>query len=60
MDKARTDYGRIAYEAYLASCGGVSIRGEALPDWAHQAEDIQRHWQAAGLAVVDLIQRSMT
>lgn len=54
------DYGRIAYEAYFASCGGVSIRGEPLPSWDDQEEPIRRHWQAAGLAVVDLIQKAMT
>lgn len=56
---SRPDYGRVAYEAYLASCGGVSIRGEPLPDWDHQDDLIRGHWQAAGLAVVDLIQRDM-
>lgn len=54
------DYGRVAYEAYLGSCGGVSIRGEPLPSWDDQEETVRRHWQAAGLAVVDLVQRAMT
>ena len=45
-------WGRIAYEAYVASCGGKSIRGEQLPAWDGQDAAIQAHWSAAGLAVV--------
>lgn len=44
-------WGQIAYEAYVASCGGRSIRGEQLPAWGDQDPAIQGHWQAAGLAV---------
>jgi hypothetical protein len=46
------DLGRIAYEAYVASCGGVSVRGEPLPSWEDQAPAIRAHWEAAALAVI--------
>jgi len=45
------DIGRVAYEGYLASCGGKSIRGEELPGWADQAPEIRAHWRAAADAV---------
>lgn len=41
------DLGQIAYEAYLVSCDGKSIRGEQLPSWAAQAPEIRAHWRAA-------------
>jgi hypothetical protein len=45
------ELGKIAYEAYLVSCGGKSIRGEELPTWDDQAPEIREHWTAAGNAV---------
>jgi hypothetical protein len=44
--------GRIAYEAYLASCGGKSVRGDDLPSWDDQDPAIRAHWEAAALAVI--------
>lgn len=45
-------FGQIAYEAYLESCGGKSIRGDDLPSWADQDPAIRAHWVAAAQAVV--------
>lgn len=42
--------GQAAYEAYLASCGGVSIRGEPLPSWHGQSELVKSHWERAAEA----------
>ena len=47
-------WGRIAYEAYVKSCGNKSIHGEALPSWDDQRPDIKAHWEAAGKAVANL------
>jgi hypothetical protein len=41
------DLGQVAYEAYLASCDGKSIRGEDLPTWNDHAPEIRAHWRAA-------------
>lgn len=41
------DLGRVAYEAYLVSCDGKSIRGEDLPSWDAQDPKIREHWRAA-------------
>ena len=45
-------FAEIAYEAYVKSCGGKSIHGDDLPDWADQDPAIQAHWGAAARAVV--------
>ena len=52
MNAWNKSWGQIAYEAYVQSCGGKSIRGEDLPAWDAQAPVIREHWDAAGLAVV--------
>lgn len=49
------DFGRIAYEAYVESCGGKSVRGDDLPSWADQAPAICAHWVAAAKAVVKAV-----
>ena len=41
------DLGQVAYESYLVSCEGKSIRGEDLPSWAAQDPKIREHWRAA-------------
>ena len=46
-------FGQIAYEAYVESCGGKSIRGEDLPSWEDQDPAIQAHWIAAGKAAAE-------
>lgn len=43
--------GQRAYEAYHDHCGGTSVRGEALPGWDDQADEIRHHWEAAAAAV---------
>ncbi len=45
------DIGQVAYEGYLVSCDGKSIRGEQLPAWQDQAPGIREHWRAAADAV---------
>jgi len=47
--------GRIAYEAYSAAVGGVSVHGDELPSWDEQVSskpDIAAAWCAAGQAVI--------
>lgn len=52
-----TGYGQIAYDAYVADCGGLSIHGETLPAWPDQSEEIRQHWDAAAAAVIEYIDR---
>jgi len=51
MGAMSLDIGQVAYEGYVASCGGKSIRGEDLPSWADQDAAIRGHWRAAADAV---------
>lgn len=45
--------GRIAYEAYCGSTGGVSaITGNRLPEYQDQAAPIVEAWEAAARAVL--------
>lgn len=53
MSELKT-WGQIAYEAYIKSSGGKSIRGEQLPGWDDQDGAIAQHWEAAGRAVAKL------
>ena len=57
MSELPTGYGQIAYEAYVESCGGLSVRGEPLPSWADQYPGIRTHWDAAAQAVADYLGR---
>lgn len=44
--------GKIAYDAYIAQSGGVSlISGDKLPEFGLLKQTIQDAWAAAGLAV---------
>ncbi len=52
MTGART-LGQAAYEAYVESCGGKSIRGEPLPSWDGQLPAIREHWEAAAEGVLE-------
>ena len=49
--------GQSAYEAYVESCGGKSIRGDDLPTWADQEPAIREHWEAAAEAVENALTR---
>lgn len=50
------DVGKIAYEAYCQSSGGLSlISGESLPAWEALDAKIRNAWQAAAQAVVRTI-----
>ena len=45
--------GQVAYEAYRASTGGVSlVSGDRLPSWEDQAPEIQAAWEAGAQAAV--------
>ena len=47
------DLGKVAYDAYCKSSGGVSlVSGAKLPKWAALSEDIKRAWACAAEAVV--------
>lgn len=50
--KDETYLGRVAYEAYRNTSGGVSlVSGAELPTWEDQREEIQQAWCAAAGAV---------
>lgn len=51
MSNEPIDLGQVAYEGYLVSCEGKSIRGEVLPPWSEQEARIREHWRAAADAV---------
>lgn len=47
--------GQVAYDAYSASVGGKSVKGEALPTWDEQVQDnhdVAAAWCAAAQAVI--------
>lgn len=46
------DMGRVAYEAYVASCDGRSVHGDPLPAWPALKPEIREHWRAAADAVL--------
>lgn len=46
------NFGRIGYEAYCQSTGGVSlISGAKLPEWDDLSPEIKQAWHDAGEAV---------
>lgn len=48
------EYAEIAYNAYRAHTGGVSlISGDKLPDFDQLKPQIQDAWEAAAFAVVE-------
>lgn len=49
--------GEVAYEAYCASVGWVSVRGEQLPAYADQDERIRDAWETAAGAVRSAVLR---
>ena len=45
------NYGKVAYEGYLAQAGGKSlVSGVKLPGYGDLPDEIQDAWQAAGAA----------
>lgn len=44
--------GQRAYEAYSEHANGLSIRGEELPAWDDQDDEIRHHWHAAAAALL--------
>jgi hypothetical protein len=50
------DYGKIAYEAYIAKTGGKSlVTGDTLPAWVDLRADIKEAWEAAAIAVTSAV-----
>lgn len=52
----REQLGGVAYRAYVASVGGVSVKGEVLPTWNHLRDDptkadVVKAWCDAAIAV---------
>lgn len=56
-DQTKDSYlGRIAYEAYCDTVGGVAFNGDPLPTWEQQCErspKIAEAWRSASRAAVD-------
>lgn len=45
-------FGHIAYDAYVAAAGGVSlVSGQLLPAWSDLPQKIQATWEAAATAI---------
>ena len=52
------DMGRVNYEAYYKSAGGISrTSGRPLPDWEDVHPDNQEDWKQAGVESVNAWQR---
>ncbi len=50
------DYGRMAYDAYKHSVGGVSaVSGDRLPEFDNQSPVIQEAWRYAADTVADAV-----
>lgn len=47
--------GEIAYNAYCATRNWKSVRGDALPHWGEQSEDLRLAWVTAADAVAKQI-----
>jgi hypothetical protein len=50
--------GEIAYGAYCEAVSYQSVRGETLPNWEDQSEELQKAWDVAGEAVADYLEKS--
>ena len=57
MDTKDISLGKIAYDAYCAHRSWKSIRGEPLPSWDNQGEELRGAWTLAALAVRDHVGR---
>lgn len=50
------NYGKIAYDAYCTSSGGVSlVSGAKLPAWEALSPEIKTAWDCAARAVIDAV-----
>lgn len=45
------DLGKVAYEAYGASVGWMTVNGQEMPRWDDQRLTLRAAWQAAAQAV---------
>jgi hypothetical protein len=50
--------GEIAYAAYCEAVGYQSVKGDTLPIWEDQSEQLQAAWERAGEAVADYLEKS--
>jgi hypothetical protein len=50
--------GEIAYSAYCEAVGYQSVKGDTLPIWEDQSEQLQAAWECAGEAVADYLEKS--
>jgi hypothetical protein len=50
--------GEVAYNAYCEAVGYQSVRGETLPGWEDQSEQLQEAWDTAGEAVAEFLEKS--
>jgi hypothetical protein len=48
------DIGKIAYDAYAKSTGGLTYDGRVMPEWAALTDRIQQAWRDAAHAVLEL------
>lgn len=50
------NYGKLAYDAYCESSGGVSlVSGAKLPPWEELKPEIKTAWQAAADAIIGAV-----
>lgn len=57
-DQAIEAAARAAYRGYRRAVGGVSIKGESLPDWEALSDKVQAGWMAAAReAIVSHLRR---
>ena len=51
MGQTEKTLGQIAYDAYCKAVGGISVRGDKLPDFEDQSNHIATAWECSGNAV---------
>lgn len=52
--------GEIAYNAYRASTGGVSVAtGDVLPPWEHLRSEVRTAWRRSAAAVQSVVSKDV-
>jgi hypothetical protein len=51
------DIGRIGFEAYAKQVGGKTYDGKDIPKWEDVGKVVQDGWRAAGVAVLQYIDK---
>lgn len=54
-DDHRERLGIAAYNAYVASVGGVTWDGKPIPAWPSLTDKIREAWRCAAVAAVDAV-----